>query len=271
MSIDNAKGISTDYDRRFAEIYSDPSNLLIKRTDGSGIVSTSADGEETVKLHNGLIVVAKGYYNSFSQVLITNGGVHEPAEERIFGYVLNFMRPGAVMVELGSYWAMYSVWFASRVPCARVFGVEADENNLRVGIRNAELNNVNVSFTLGMVNAAGFHLSDFVKLNAFESIDLLHVDIQGSELEMLSDTANLLDERRIRYLFLATHTQTIHAAASKFLTDHNYRIIASADFDHETFCFDGVIIACPEDLRELPALDIGSRRRTPLRTAPFPF
>jgi hypothetical protein len=271
MSIDNPKGISTDYDRRFAEIYSDPSNLLIKRTDGAGTVSTSADGEETVKLHNGLIVVAKGYYDSFSRVLITNGGVHEPAEERIFGYVLNLMRPGAVMVELGSYWAMYSVWFASRVPCARVFGIEADEGNLRVGIRNAELNDVNVSFTLGMVNATGFHLSDFVEVNKFESIDLLHVDIQGSELEMLSDIGNLLNERRIRYLFLATHTQKIHAAAIKFLTDHNYRVIASADFDNETFCFDGVIIVCPEELHELPAINIGSRRRTPLRTAPFPF
>ncbi len=33
-------------------------------------------------------------------------------EERLFGEVLEWMPSGAVMVELGAYWAYYSTWFA---------------------------------------------------------------------------------------------------------------------------------------------------------------
>ena len=38
------------------------------------------------------------------------------------------------MVELGSWWAYYSLWFQARVPEARLFLVEPDPRNLEVGL-----------------------------------------------------------------------------------------------------------------------------------------
>ena len=58
-------------------------------------------------------------------VLHRNRGVHEPGEERMFAEVIRRMPPGALMIELGSYWAFYSTWFGKAVPSARIFCVEA--------------------------------------------------------------------------------------------------------------------------------------------------
>eukprot|EP00966_Prymnesium_polylepis_P296337 6845725-Prymnesium_polylepis.1 len=66
-----------------------------------------------------------------SQILRLNKGVHEPAEERLFAEVVGRMPHGAVMIELGSYWAFFSSWFGRAVPRARIFCVEGAPANAK--------------------------------------------------------------------------------------------------------------------------------------------
>ena len=272
MALDNVKADGGDFGGRHAEIMSDPSNLYIPRVANAGKMSTTAQGDNVVTLHNGLVTLDQGYYGSFSKVLRSNGGVHEPGEERLFGYVVDLMRPGAVMVELGAYWAMYSIWFASKVPGARNYAVESDPGNIDIGRRSAALNGIkSIDFTQNMISNSALRLSSFLAEKKLEAVDLLHVDIQGGELDMLGDVTAHLDRKIFRYIFLSTHSQPLHADSMELLKAHGYRIIAAADFENESFFFDGIIIACPSTLLELPEISLGNRRRTPLRKGPFAF
>ena len=107
-----------DYLGRFREVISDPLNILIKRDPLSGMV----DKEGYVFLHNGNKVSISGensYYGNFSQILVMNRGVHEPLEEFCFQETLEkIMDVEPKMIELGSYWAHYSMWFMKKFPKA---------------------------------------------------------------------------------------------------------------------------------------------------------
>ena len=91
-----------------------PRNLLgpLESSDRQGSACrTIHDGQ--VYLHNGNRVSHAGpriCYGDFSDILIINHGVHEPAEEFVFQQLLNVLRRDAVMLELGAYWGHYSMW-----------------------------------------------------------------------------------------------------------------------------------------------------------------
>lgn len=263
--VNNPKGQT--FPERFIDVMSDPSNLLIPRVPRAGHVDRG-----WVTLHNGLEVLLNGYYGSFTQILIMNKGVHEPSEERMFAEVLTHIRPGGVMIELGSYWAFYTMWFRQVVPEAHNYCIEPNYLNLQVGIRNCQHNHLDASvdFTQAVVDHQHLHVSDFANQKKITQIDLLHSDIQGAELEMLTDMIPLLDQKKIHYLFISTHSDQLHADCLRLLQQHQYRIIAQADYEHETFCFDGIIVACPTDDQTLPYTSLGCRQTTPLRTEPYP-
>ena len=105
-----------DFLGRFREIISDPMNLIIERHSSSGM----DDREGYVYLHNGNRVPVAGedsYYGDFSKVLIINRGVHEPLEEFCFQETLKKITDQQpIMIELGSYWVHYSMWFLKKFP-----------------------------------------------------------------------------------------------------------------------------------------------------------
>jgi hypothetical protein len=51
-------------------------------------------------------------------------------------------------------------------------------------------------------------LSTLLKEYKIDTIDILHVDIQEQELNLISDSLNLLD--KINYMYIGTHTPQIH-------------------------------------------------------------
>ena len=266
--VNNKKGKT--FPERFIDVLSDPNNLFIKRCADAGKIKG-----DYVVLHNGLLVNKRGYYESFSKIFHMNKGVHEPAEERMFGEVLQYIPEGAVIIELGAYWAFYSMWFFKAVANAKVYCVEPSKNNMQMGIDNCVLNNVKADFTQGKIGANyngqpdrkkdNLSVRNFAQEKGIEFIDILHSDIQGSELEMLNDIAPLLDEKKVGYLFVSTHAQELHYSCVDLLKKHDYRIVASADFANETFCFDGIIVACHKDNMDIPYTSLGNRKHTPLR------
>jgi FkbM family methyltransferase len=55
-------------------------------------------------------------------------------------------------------------------------------------------------------------------------VDLVHVDIQGAELDLLREVFNLLCEK-VRYIFIGTHSKQIEAGLFEmFLTDGRWRL-----------------------------------------------
>lgn len=241
-----SKGSS--FNERFREIVSDPLNLMIARIPEAGYI----DAIGHVFLHNGNRVPVNGpysYYGDFSQVFIINRGVHEPLEEFCFQTVLSkIANPAPIMIELGCYWAHYSMWFKRVFPDGQCHLVEADAHAFEVGRNNFALNGFDGSFMRGVVCNNGFKVDDFMKQSSVEKVDILHSDIQGYEIEMLQGASSLLTNKRADYLFVSTHSQAIHQTALDILKIQHYRIEVSSDYDHHTTSSDGFILATSPDV-----------------------
>ena len=267
--INNKKGLT--FEERFIDIMSDPNNIFIKRCADAGSIINNI-----VILHNGIKVFKDCYYGSFSKILTLNKGCHEPAEERMFQIILDKIvaennnsknnSKNNIMIELGSYWAFYSIWFNKTINNAKNYCIEPDINNLNIGKKNAILNNANIDFTQGFIGKKHINVMNFMKQRNIENVDILHSDIQGFELEMLNDIVPLLKEKKIKYLFISTHSDDIHYKCIDLLKNNNYYIIASADFETETFCFDGIIVA---SYIEMETYHLGCRKHTKLRNNPY--
>ena len=248
------KAQAEDFVGRFREILADPSNKYIPRCENAGKLENGY-----VIMHNGLKVFPT-YYGNFSQILIFNKGVHEPQEERMFMEVLKYIKPGGTMIQLGAYWSFYSMWFHQQIPDARNYMIEPDPNNIRCGVDNFELNNMIGNFVIGGIGEGGIVLNDFMSDNEIDYIDLLHLDIQGTELYFLKNTEIIFLEKKVGYIFISTHSQDLHSQCMQFLQDHDYMILASADFENETYCYDGVIVARDNNIQGLSPIKLDVRK-----------
>ena len=244
MSIPKAS--PEDYLARFREIVSDPCNRLIRRVPLAGFVGRERDsGEQFVVMHNGLLVPHGRYYGQFADILVINRGVHEPQEELVFGMVMPKVPDGEPMIELGAYWGFYSAWFKQSHPESQVFLVEPKPEHLSVGRLTFRLNKLEGNFVEGIVGGAnGLDLGAFAVEHNIKTIGILHVDVQGAEEMLLRDISPLLAEKKIRFLFISTHSQRIHEECRVLLVAAGYLIVADADFDSGTYSCDGVIVAC---------------------------
>jgi hypothetical protein len=236
-----AKAGDEDFLGRYREIISDPLNLLIERVPMAGVVEA-----DEVYLHNGNRVPVSGpdaYYGLYSQVMILNRGVHEPLEEYVFQEVLKSLGDAPVMLELGAYWGHYSMWLKKVKPRSTVILVEPDPTHLATGINNFKRNNLVGEFVQSFVGRDALHVDAFRASRKLERLAILHVDIQGYEIEMLDGCAGTLAEWRVDYLFVSTHSQTRHDEVAKALTLYGYRIEVASDIDNDATSFDGLIFA----------------------------
>lgn len=247
--------------KRFRDVLSDPNNSRIPRDPHAGEIRDGA-----VVMHNGLLVRLGGYYDRFSDILLMNRGVHEPQEEAVFAEVLTKIPAGGTMLELGSYWAFYSLWFFARIPGARCYMVEPHPERIKAGMHNFKLNRSTGDFVqAGIGGNNGITVDGFLKDKRIAALDILHSDIQGAELEMLRGAAESMRAGRIRYFFISTHSQDIHLSCLKLLEESGYEIIASADYEKQTFCYDGIIVAKHHSVNDgLGMMDIGDKSETRL-------
>ncbi len=188
------------------------------------------DGVQT--MHNGVRVVAGGYYGAWMVEIIRRlRGHHEPQEELAVHAVLERLAltagPAPVVMELGAFWAYYSVWALHRLAGARSYLVEPDPAYLEVGRRNMALNGFEATTYQAAVGAdappAPFDcesdgLSRFVSTDGLGSlyrrfgldrVDLLLVDVQGAETPLLAEGRALLERGAVRFLVLSTHHEVV--------------------------------------------------------------
>lgn len=224
-----------------------PDNALIPRVVGAG-----GGDERTITMHNGIKVVRSGYYGpGVDELLRVNRGVHEPQEELAFGHVLEELPPRAVMLELGSYWAFYSLWFYTAVSDPTCICVEPVQENLRIGRENFALNHAEGRFIHAFVGASECHRSDggrvvsvdgLVSEFDLDRIDILHADIQGAELDMLVGSERAFRRGLVDFVFISTHSRQRHSDCLRFLEDRGFSVLAEANVD-ESYSVDGLIVA----------------------------
>jgi len=235
------KASDTDFLGRFREVISDPLNLLIERVPQAGIIERNE-----VYLHNGNRVPVSGagvYYGPFSQLLVINRGVHEPLEEYVFQEVLKNLPASPLMIELGSYWAHYSMWLKKKRSNATAIMIEPDPNNLAAGRANFLRNGFIGEFIQATVAKGQWELDPFLKSRGISRVNILHVDIQGWEAQLLDGARDTLGKALIDYLFVSTHSQALHRHVTTELARFGYRVEVSSDFDNDTTSYDGFVFA----------------------------
>lgn len=207
-------------------------------------------------MHNGIKVAKEGYCGPWMRTLIYGlKGHHEPQEEKLFHEILKFMPPKATMIELGSWWGYYSIWFAKQVPEAKVYLIEPDPNSLNLGKKNCALNNVDATHIQGYaINKATcnpelcydgiseIYIDSFLEQNNINHLNILHSDIQGMEFEMLKSCIRSIQLGKIDYFFISTHNDQVHKSSLQFFKYYNFTIVAEHTIQ-ESYTYDGLIVA----------------------------
>lgn len=223
-------------------------------------------------MHNGLRVLPTAYYGyqflARSRLCET---VDEPQEERLFLDVLRQLSPNSMMLELGSFWAFYSLWFRAVVPGAVNYMIEPELRNLSYGRTNFEINGFRdrADFTHAFIDKQSGTLDgtpvvcvdDFCATKGIEHLAILHSDIQGFEHAMLLGAKRMLGERRVDYVFISTHSNDLHRQCIEQLQGYGYQIVSDANLD-EAYQADGVILACRPGLPAKPIEPISKRKAT---------
>jgi len=202
-------------------------------------------------MHNGVHITLGSYYDyGNTHLLMENKGVHEPQEEYAFQQILPFIRKGGTMMELGSYWAFYSLWFNAKVKDAKCIMIEPDPHKMNFGKLNFALNGFKGQFKLGFIdgqtdlkpNIPFYNVDHLMKEFNVGFLDILHSDIQGYELNMLKGANTALSNKKIGYAFISTHSNELHQNCIEELKKHGYIIVCDANLD-ESYATDGVIVA----------------------------
>jgi FkbM family methyltransferase len=248
---------------------------VIPKTTNAGEVVTA--GSETYQvMHNGLKVYADSHYGSYNvEVIRRLRGHHEPQEERAFYEALKRIPSGSSILEVGSFWAYYSLWFLNSVPDSKAFMVEPLNSALDAGRRNFQLNKRQGTFLRASIDSFSASESS-VELWPGMSVDVerttidalmqrfglsertvLHADIQGAEVRMLHGASRALSEKKISWIFISTHGENIHRKCLQMLKGHGYAILAEHT-PAESYSVDGLIAATSD--RSAPRIFISRRQ-----------
>jgi len=257
----------------------------IPKIPDAGCVVKINENDSYQLMHNGLRVKARGYHGAWMEEIIQRlKGHHEPQEELVFHEVLKRLRPEATMIELGSFWSYYSLWFLKEASTKRkATCLEPDANNLAVGKFNAMLNDLHPKFLFGfagnsngqivdfmsengeIIQRKGYKVDEIMKESSMEYIDILHCDTQGAELEVLIDCQDLIKANKIRFIIISTHSYEItgdpliHQKCLALLEKYGGHIIAEHDV-HESYSGDGLIAASFADCDDQFKVEISHNR-----------
>lgn len=250
----------------------------LAKVEGAGDV-VERDGGRVQVMHNGVLIEEGCYYGPWmTEIIYGLRGHHEPQEEVVFAAVVDRLRvtaesggePGAAplaMVELGSFWSYYGLWFASAIPGGQVVAMEPDPAYLEVGRRNFALNGLSerarfvhaaigaapgepLAFTAesdGRIHTVVQHdLASLLRVAGLDRADLVLADTQGAETVLLERARDDLLAGRVRFLIVSTHHHVIsgdpltHQRALALLRECGAHVIAEHT-PSESFSGDGLI------------------------------
>lgn len=158
------------------------------------------------------------------------------------------------MIELGSCDAYYSIIFNKFFKDKDVtnYCLEINEEFFEIGLQNCKGNNckniIAIKAGIGDINEGTPHvvynktnvkqvtLSQIVKEYQINYIDILHMDIQGTEMSVLEDIMNNKLYNNINYVFISTHGQdnkfpASHSICKKILEQCNVEYFYDDEFN----------------------------------------
>lgn len=262
------QSIHPDEVRRIAMTVSCKDSESIPKVPGAGQVFQE-DSLAYQLMHNGLKVIQGGYYGAWMCELIHQlDGHHEPQEERVFDEICKRAVDDGLMIEIGCYWAYYSLWFLKDHPNRSALGLEPDAKHLLIAQRNAHLNNLDHQFRVihgvASLNSneamaiqtesgeelllTGYTLQDLLALAERPMVEIAHCDAQGAESFVVDQIIELGKNHRLRFCIISTHAYEItgdpltHQTCLAKLQAAGAHIIAEHDV-HESFSGDGLIAA----------------------------
>jgi hypothetical protein len=255
--------VSEEWQKRIDLIIECPDNKYIPRVINAGKIIR---GKQI--MHNNLKINLGSYYGpEIAKVLLLNNGVHEPQEEKVFQEVLKYIPDGATMIEMGSFWSFYSMWFNSKIKNAINFMIEPENFNIESGIRNFKLNNMKGCFIEAFIGEESKLLSDNKKMICIDDfllnqniqyVHILHSDIQGFENDMLKGANKTLSSYKVGFIFISTHSEELHINCLKDLDHLNYKIIAEAS-PLNSFSEDGLIVGRSPSISGIDNISISKR------------
>lgn len=185
-------------------------------------------------------------------------------EIKIFENVLDDIenKKNPIMIEVGCFWAVWSLLFRKRFTGGKNILVELGKRQLDVGKFNFKLNNFDCScyhggffieksstfknkkYDLEYDANENIFLSEFIpsiteteeltgpeldfmeiyKSENLDVIDLLHLDIQGSEYFLLEYLKDLLSRKKILNIVVATHSAIIHDSILDLIASYEIKI-----------------------------------------------
>lgn len=235
----------------------------IPKVENAGSV-IEVDGDKCIVMHNGVLVYDGSYHGQWmTDVIQYLKGHHEPQEEKVFYEVLQLIPENSTMVECGSFWSYYSLWFHKEIRGAKNIMIEPNPYKCEVGQLNFKLNNFEGIFLNGCIGdlyqeTCGFTDWDgknydiqkisidwLMESQNLSKINVLHADIQSAEHQLLDGAKNSFLENKIDFLFLGTHSPNRQFINK--LESYGYKIICSFEVQ-ESFFDDGLILACSESI-----------------------
>ena len=243
----------------------------IPKVAGAGKLVT-LNGADVQIMHNGVLIERDCYQGPWMTELIRClQGHHEPQEELVFQRLVERLasESDASMIELGCWWAYYSLWFGQALPGAVVVAMEPDPTLLETGRRNFELNHQTATFVWGGIGATdplrfategsvdplevrGYDLRGLMRAGGLKQVSLVLVDIQGAETTFVEQSLEQLRAGAVRFLILSTHHHSIsgdpltHQRLLSTLRDLGAHVITEHSVG-ESFSGDGLIAVSFDD------------------------
>jgi FkbM family methyltransferase len=165
------------------------------------------------------------------------------------------------MIELGSYWAYYSMWAQAARKRVRSILVEPVDSRMEIGKATLKLNGMNAEFLRAYTGASSLpshtvhmegtslsgiewlSLDDIVVGCGVPFARIVHVDVQGAEVDVLRGSKLAIDEKKLGYVFLSTHSRSLHYECLNMLEPHF--VILAEHTRAESYSTDGLIVARP--------------------------
>lgn len=256
--------------RRMAATVSCTDSDDIAKVDRAG-ETVEQDGRRVQIMHNGVVVEEGGYFGDWmTEIIRALRGHHEPQEELVFDRIVQRLAANsdsAVMIEFGSHWTYYGLWFAKALPGSRVVALEPDLNFIEVGRRNAAFNTFSdrVTFVHGAIGTSPgeptafraesdgrvydvptYDLASLMTTAKLDRVDVIIADIQGAESILLDRARGDFEAKRVRFLLVSTHHHSIsgdpltHQNALRLLEEAGAHVITEHSVA-ESFSGDGLI------------------------------
>jgi len=164
-----------------------------------------------------------------------------------------------VMIEVGSNIAYYSLLFKHILGKEKTINImiEPHPPSLELGENNFKLNNCSGFFykrgigkewtiqpdpNLKNLTSEPILLSEIFETHELNCIDVLHSDIDGSELTLLDENKNLFVKKQIKHVYILTHSDSKHDGCKKFFQNLDYNLILDIPYSEKKVGYDGLLV-----------------------------